>query len=285
MPTGQPQDEIMGFYSRGGEAGRLSEGSGLVEKLRTLDILGRYLPKPPATILDVGGASGVYALPLAERGYSVHLVDPVPLHVDQARAASARPGVRPLASATVGDARSLAFDDETADAVLLFGPLYHLTEESDRVQALREARRALKPGGVLFAAAISRFASLVDGLHGGAIKDPVFVEIVKEDLATGRHANRGNPQYFTTAFFHRPGGGIGVLSLTVKREGDPQNGVRVSIRKDGRILGSDITTSDGTVRFRIAFGVYDCIVQDKAQMVTKYRIEFDASHLSVPLSM
>ena len=82
-----------------------------------------------------------------------------------------------------------------------------------------------------------------------------------------------------------PGGGIGVLSLTVKREGDPQNGVRVSIRKDGRILGSDITTNDGTVRFRIAFGVYDCIVQDKAQMVTKYRIEFDASHLSVPLSM
>jgi hypothetical protein len=82
-----------------------------------------------------------------------------------------------------------------------------------------------------------------------------------------------------------PSGGIGVLSITVKREGDPQNGVRVSIRKDGRILGSDITTNDGTVRFRIAFGVYDCIVQDKAQMVTKYRIEFDASHLSVPLSM
>jgi hypothetical protein len=82
-----------------------------------------------------------------------------------------------------------------------------------------------------------------------------------------------------------PGGGIGVLSITVKREGVPQNGVRVSIRKDGRILGSDITTSDGTVRFRIAFGVYDCIVQDKAQMVTKYRIEFDATHSSVPLSM
>jgi len=82
-----------------------------------------------------------------------------------------------------------------------------------------------------------------------------------------------------------PSGGIGVLSLTVKREGDPQNGVRVSIRKDGRILGSDVTTNDGTVRFRIAFGVYDCIVQDKAQMVTKYRIEFDASHLSIPLSM
>jgi hypothetical protein len=82
-----------------------------------------------------------------------------------------------------------------------------------------------------------------------------------------------------------PGGGIGILSITVNKEGVPQNGVRVSIRKDGRVLGSDITTNDGTVRFRIAFGVYDCIIQDKAQVVTKYRIEFDASHLSVPLSM
>ena len=82
-----------------------------------------------------------------------------------------------------------------------------------------------------------------------------------------------------------PGGGIGILSITVNKEGVLQNGVRVSIRKDGRILGSDITTNDGTVRFRIAFGIYDCIVQDKAQVVTKYRVEFDTSHTSVPLSM
>ncbi|MCX6681917.1 MAG: hypothetical protein NTY71_02875 [Methanoregula sp.] len=82
-----------------------------------------------------------------------------------------------------------------------------------------------------------------------------------------------------------PSGGIGILSIIVKKEGVPQNGIRVSIRKDGKIVGSDVTTNDGTVGFRVAYGVYDCIVQDKAQVVTKYRIEFDASHTFIPLVM
>lgn len=198
------QNGIIEFYGRGGEAGRLSQGGGIIEKLRTLDILSRFLPPAPATVLDVGGAAGVYALPLAEKGYEVHLVDPVPLHVDQARRASAARDAHPLKSVVVGHAEQLPFGDATADAVLMLGPLYHLTEESRRLRALGEARRCLRPGGVLFAAAISRFASLTDGLLCGMIEDPLFVEIVKQDLATGRHDNRGNPAYFTTAFFHRP---------------------------------------------------------------------------------
>lgn len=82
-----------------------------------------------------------------------------------------------------------------------------------------------------------------------------------------------------------PSGGIGVLSVILKKEGIPQNGIRVSLRKDGKIVGSDITTNDGTVTFRVAYGTYDCIIQDKKQMVTKHRIEFDASHPSLPLDM
>ena len=82
-----------------------------------------------------------------------------------------------------------------------------------------------------------------------------------------------------------PSGGIGILSIIVKKEGVPRNGIRVSIRKDGKIVGSDVTTNDGTAGFRVAYGVYDCIVQDKTQVVTKYRIEFDASHTSIPLVM
>jgi hypothetical protein len=82
-----------------------------------------------------------------------------------------------------------------------------------------------------------------------------------------------------------PSGGIGILSIVLVKGGDPQNGIRVSLRKDGRIVGSDITTNDGTVTFRVAHGAYDCIVQDKMQTVTKYRIEFDASHASILLKM
>ncbi len=85
----------------------------------------------------------------------MHLVDPVPLHVEQAGAASAR-AERPLATVLQGDARALPHDDASADAVLLLGPLYHLVERDDRLTALREARRVLRPGGVVVAAAISR---------------------------------------------------------------------------------------------------------------------------------
>ena len=135
----------------------------------------------------------------------MHLVDAVPLHVEQAQQASAQQPEFPLASATVGDARDLQVDDACADAVLLLGPLYHLTERADRVQAQREAHRILKPGGVVIAAAISRFASLMSGLIDGFFKDPLFVEIVERGLQDGQHRNPDNhPAYFTTAFFHHP---------------------------------------------------------------------------------
>ena len=71
--------------------------------------------------------------------------------------------------------------------------------------ALREANRILKSGGVVFAVAISRFSSLIDGLFRGYLDDPEFVEIVKRDLADGQHRNpTNNPAYFTTTFFHHP---------------------------------------------------------------------------------
>jgi len=87
----------------------------------------------------------------------------------------------------------------------LLGPLYHLVDPGDRVLALREACRVLKPRGIVFAAAISRFASLIDGVASGFLTDPDFQKIVGGDLASGRHENPTNhPRYFTTAFFHRP---------------------------------------------------------------------------------
>ena len=102
--------EIAAYYDRGRGAGRLGDW-GRLEFLRTRELLARFLPAPPATVLDVGGAAGAYALPLAAEGYEVHLVDPVALHVEQARAASAAQPDAPLASAVVGDARALPVDD------------------------------------------------------------------------------------------------------------------------------------------------------------------------------
>lgn len=198
-----PRD-IEAHYRQGGELERLSNEWGELEQLRTQAILARHLPSPPAVILDIGAGAGAYAFPLAQQGYGVHLIDPVELHLEQARSYAKASGIA-LASIALGDARKLDLTADSADAVLLLGPLYHLVERSDRLQALREARRVLRPAGVLFAASISRFASLIDGLSRGFFQDAEFRKIIETDLTSGQHRNLTNhPEYFTTAYFHQP---------------------------------------------------------------------------------
>jgi SAM-dependent methyltransferase len=197
----QLDEAVLRHYESIREEDRISSGLGQLELLRVQEVLGRHLPPPPARILDVGGATGVHARWLAQRGYEVRIIDIAPRHVDRAAADLGPLGV----TAALGDARSLPDPDGAADAVLLFGPLYHLTERSDRLLALGEARRVVRPGGVVAVAAVSRFASLFDGLVRGYLFDPEFVGIVERDLEEGQHRNPGDrPHWFTTAFLHHP---------------------------------------------------------------------------------
>jgi SAM-dependent methyltransferase len=186
------------------ERDRLTQGHGVLEFLRTQELLARHLPVPPARILDVGGAAGIHALRLAQQGYDVDVIDPVELHVRQARDASAV-APAPLRSAEVGDARTLAAPDGAFDAVLELGPLYHLTDRGDRLTALRDALRVLRPGGLLAAAVISRVASTADGLRYGLLDEPGFEDIVERDLRDGAHVvPEHRPELFTTTHFHWP---------------------------------------------------------------------------------
>jgi ubiquinone/menaquinone biosynthesis C-methylase UbiE len=196
---------IQAHYELGLEQPRLARESTL-EWVRTQELLHRYLPAAPASILDVGGGPGVYASWLAEQGHTVHLIDPVERHVAEARAAAAAQ-VEHAFTAALGDARSLDAPDAAYDAVLLMGPLYHLVTRSDRMQALGEAQRVVRPGGRVIAVGISRFASLLDGLRNGWLVDPAFRAMVEQDLSTGLHRNpepNCRPEWFTTAYFHRP---------------------------------------------------------------------------------
>ncbi len=198
-------EEVAEHYASGYEADRLQKGTGNLDRERSREILKRFLPPAPAIILDVGGGPGGHACWLAQLGYEVHLIDITPLHVEIAKETSRHQPETPLASANVGDACSLSWNTETVDAVLLFGPLYHLTDEKDRRVALKEAYRVLKKGGILLAVGISRFASLFDGLRLGFLKDPRFAEIITQDLKNGQHINpTHHTEYFTDTFFHHP---------------------------------------------------------------------------------
>ena len=195
-------DDMRVYYEAGREQTRLTRGVS-IEFTRTQELIVRHAPPVPAVIYDIGGGSGPYAFWLADLGYSVHLRDKMPLHIEQAQELMA--SHHALGSLAVGDARHVDLPGESAHMVLLLGPLYHLTEREDRIQALHETYRLLRPGGVLLAAGISRYASVLDGMNRGYLDDPVFREIVQTDLATGQHRNSANhPGYFTTAYFHQP---------------------------------------------------------------------------------
>jgi SAM-dependent methyltransferase len=110
-------------------------------------------------------------------------------------------------SARLGDARELPFGDGEFDAVLLLGPLYHLPDRADRVRTLAECRRVLRPGGVVAAAAITRWALLIDAVVRDWLADPDLAETVQRALGSGAHSNLpGRPALFTTSYFHTPEG-------------------------------------------------------------------------------
>jgi SAM-dependent methyltransferase len=163
--TGQEHlRSVVAFYAdRGEEDDRLSVSAlGQLEFTRTRELIQRFLPQQPAAVLDVGGGTGVYSAWLAELGYEVHLVEPVPLHAGQAEN-RARAGRRFTVS--LGHAGALPVANATQDMVLMLGPLYHLPDAGDRAQAWDDSRRVLRSNGVVVAVGINPHAGLLDCLR------------------------------------------------------------------------------------------------------------------------
>jgi SAM-dependent methyltransferase len=152
-------------------------------------------------VADIGGGPGRYALWLASLGYQVEHRDLMPLHVEQLAAEVAgAPGIR----TAIADVRDLDLPDASVDAVLLLGPLYHLTDRAERVRALRECGRILRPGGAVFAAAITRWAARIDGMLRERLylKYPAVHDLIGEVDRTGMLPPFQDGGF--TAFCHRP---------------------------------------------------------------------------------
>lgn len=132
---------------------RLSSQAMSVEKRTTLRVLGEEL-KPGSRVVDLGCGAGVYALPLADAGHSVLAIDPVPRHIEELKQ-DIKPGM--MLEARAGDALGTlaGLPDNSFDAVLCLGPLYHLHDRAERQRCLKESARVLKPHGRIFLAYIN----------------------------------------------------------------------------------------------------------------------------------
>ena len=199
--------EVLDFYERRSEKGRLEKGLGIIEFHRTQQILSKYLTTAHQVIYDIGGGTGTYSKWLAELKHQVHLFDLAPSAI--AHALENQNSDAPYIAET-GDARKINRPDNSADIVLLMGPLYHLQKIEDRLKVLSECYRVLKKGGLLFAVGISKFSTTTYaistfGAKNEFLNDEVFREMIKEELVTGNH-NRPEkyPNFLGKAYFHTP---------------------------------------------------------------------------------
>ena len=189
---------VLAGYNAGIERNRLRSGIGLIEFERTKEILLERLPPPPAVIYDIGGAYGEYAWWLASLGYEVHLFDLSETNIGMSSELSWEYPGAALAAAEACDARTVPRPDLSADAILLMGPLYSITEYDERILSIRESRRLLKDGGLLFSAALTPYSVLIPRIvtyrtdetaKGTALDKPEMITMICRALEDGCYNN------------------------------------------------------------------------------------------------
>lgn len=192
--------DVLAGYNAGIERDRLRTDLGLIEFERTKELILENLPEPPAIIYDIGGGYGEYSWWLASLGYEVHLFDLSETNIGMSEELRSHyPGVA-LAAKEVADARDIPRASESADAILLMGPLYHIVEKTERALAIRESYRLLRKGGVLFAAAITPYATLlwattVFGTRNRLLEEEAFMDMIARELTDGEHIKPANSSY------------------------------------------------------------------------------------------
>ena len=200
-------EKVKNYYRHFDEKNRLrNDNSGKLEFLMTMRILENRLPPVQVTettgcadsesvneisILDLGGGAGVYSFPLAKKGYKVVLADLSETLLAQAKNQKEEDDVQNLISCDQVNATDLScYKDQSFDVVLLFGPLYHLTEKAEREKCISEVSRILKKGGKIFASFIPHLSGSIALVQRFCWSpDQVDINTLEECFESGKFKN------------------------------------------------------------------------------------------------
>ena len=191
------EDPVVDYYRAANEALRHAQNPfGAIQEQRTKELLTQWLARKEMAVLDVGGATGVYSFFLADLGHRVSLLDVAPNHVSKVEELNAQRS-RKLEGVFLGDVQTF---DATAeyDAIILHGPLYHITDRKKRIAVLERVAGWVSPTGIILGFAISRYAGYFYGVRSGDILDDAYRRIVSEEMKTG--LRRRAPGWY----FHKP---------------------------------------------------------------------------------
>ena len=201
-------EKVKNYYKQFDEKNRLkNDNSGKLEFLMTMRILEKNLPlvqvsqgdggidgvesADGVSILDLGGGAGVYSFPLAKKGYKVWLADLSETLLAQANKQKEEDNVHNLISCNQVNATNLScYKDQSFDVVLLFGPLYHLTEKAEREKCISEVGRVLKKGGKVFASFIPHLSGSIALVQRFCWSpEQVDINTLEECFASGKFKN------------------------------------------------------------------------------------------------
>jgi len=138
--TGNLFDRIAEYYDILHEDVDYAAECALLEKA-----FSRFLPGPPAALLDLGCGTGSHALILAERGHRVTGIDS---SGGMLRVARRKARGRPNPAFVRADMRHFDLGRTFDAAVCMDGAFTHLLTERDLLEHLRTVRRHLRPDGV-----------------------------------------------------------------------------------------------------------------------------------------